>query len=313
VGSEMCIRDRLYLAAMLMGVGYMLIHIAAQNAIGNMSTPHNRTQHFSWLTLGFSAAGLLGPLLAGLAIDHGSFQIAYQILGGLSVLVLLLAALIRVSSDCAVEEMSASPDSAQANSALDLLWHNKNLREIYWLGILLAAARDLFLFVVPVLGHQRGFSATSIGLVLAAFSLGSFLVRMCVPQLVTRFCEWRMLLVAFVISAVSFVVLPFISQALLMMSLALMLGLGQGVSQPNMLALLHRATPRGRGAEAIGIRVTIGNACQLSLPLAFGAALGGVGMLPIFLGMSAMVATGMPAIWRKLQAGQGFESAALAA
>jgi hypothetical protein len=83
------------------------------------------------------------------------------------------------------------------------------------------------------------------------------------------------------------------------MVIAAILGLAVGSSQPNMLALLHHAAPAGRAAEAVGVRVTIGNACQVVLPLAFGGAGAALGLPAVFWAMSAMIGAGVPLAWRK--------------
>ena len=75
---------------------------------------------------------------------------------------------------------------------------------------------------------------------------------------------------------------------------AAVLGLALGTSQPNVLALLHSIAPPGRGAEAIGIRATIGNASSVMMPLAFGAAGATLGMFVVFWGLSLAIAAGVP-------------------
>ena len=77
------------------------------------------------------------------------------------------------------------------------------------------------------------------------------------------------------------------------------LGLALGTGQPNVLALLHQCAPPGRGAEAIGIRATIGNASSAMLPLAFGAAGATLGLFAVFWGLGALIACGIPLAARK--------------
>ena len=77
------------------------------------------------------------------------------------------------------------------------------------------------------------------------------------------------------------------------------LGLALGTGQPNVLALLHHNAPAGRGAEAIGIRATIGNASAVMLPIAFGAAGTALGQFAVFWGLAAIIACGVPLAARK--------------
>lgn len=83
---------------------------------------------------------------------------------------------------------------------------------------------------------------------------------------------------------------------------AAVLGLALGTGQPNVLALLHTMAPAGRGAEAIGIRATIGNASSIMMPIAFGAAGAAVGMFVVFWSLSLAIATGIPLAVSKARA-----------
>jgi hypothetical protein len=84
-----------------------------------------------------------------------------------------------------------------------------------------------------------------------------------------------------------------------LMAVAALLGLAVGSSQSNVLTLLHDTAPAGRGAEAVGIRSTIGNASQVVLPVAFGAAGAALGLFPVFWSVAAAIALGMPVAWRQ--------------
>jgi MFS family permease len=46
--------ESLYVASVLLGSGFMLVHVAINNGVGNVTTPDNRTRAFTYLALGFS-------------------------------------------------------------------------------------------------------------------------------------------------------------------------------------------------------------------------------------------------------------------
>jgi cyanate permease len=52
---------------------------------------------------------------------------------------------------------------------------------------------DVHAFAVPVLGHERGFSASTIGLILGTFTLAVTGVRLLVPLLAHRIDEVKVL------------------------------------------------------------------------------------------------------------------------
>jgi predicted MFS family arabinose efflux permease len=287
----------LYLAVVLIGTGFMAIHIGSQHAVGAMSTAETRSANFGWLAIGFSISSFFGPVTAGLVIDHAKFSVAYAVCCGFAILALGLT----VCSDLNRVRLPHQTGEREPAGALDLL-RNPEMRRIYLIGILLAAAWDLFTFVTPIHGTRLGFSASTIGLILGAFSAASFAVRLAMPRIARSYSEWQVLTGALVLTVLCYALFPFLQHPFSLMAVAAGLGLALGSGQPNALALLHHAAPAGRGGEAIGIRATIGNASQVAMPLAFGIVGATMGLFVVFWGMGAMIAVGVPLAWRKATA-----------
>lgn len=279
----------LYPAAMLIGTGFMAIFIGAQHAVGTLAPPGERTASYSRLSLGFSISSFTGPLIAGFVIDHSHYSIAYLTCGVFTLTAFLLSA----SGALSKLPGASAPVSLNKGSPLQLL-RDPEMRRIYTIGILLAAAWDMFTFVTPIRGSQLGYSASTIGMILATFAAATFLVRLAMPGIVRRYREWQVLTAALCVSAFCYLLFPFTEQPLSLAATAFVLGLALGTGQPNVLALLHTNAPPGRGAEAIGIRATIGNASSAFLPLAFGAAGATLGLFAVFWGLGAIIACGVP-------------------
>ncbi len=284
----------LYVAAILIGTGFMAIFIGTQHAVGTLAAPDQKAAGFSKLSVGFSISAFLGPLLAGFTIDHLSHAMAFVACGAFTLLALFIAS-GRALRDLPLQ---ASGHQRDKGSPLQLL-RDRDLRGVYMVGILLAAAWDLFTFVTPIRGTQLGFSASTIGMILASFSAATFVVRIAMPGIVRRFHEWQVLTGALCAAALCYALLPFMQQPLSMAAIAFALGLALGSGQPNVLALLHVGAPPGRGAEAIAIRASIGNLSAVSLPLAFGAAGATLGLFAVFWGLGAIIACGIPIAARR--------------
>jgi len=222
--------------------------------------------------------------------------VAYVMFAGCAACALLVA------SALGRRGLALPPDPPSAGSGGSGAFHllaAPQMRAIYAVGILLAAAWDLFTFVLPIHGTRLGFSASTIGLILGCFAVATFIVRLAMPWLMRRLNEWQILLGALLLSALCYAAFPLLRTPAALMLAAAALGLAVGASQPNMLALLHRHAPPGRVGEAFGVRVTIGNACQVALPLAFGAAGAALGMGIVFWSMAALIGSGVPLAWRR--------------
>jgi hypothetical protein len=70
------------------------------------------------------------------------------------------------------------------------------------------------------------------------------------------------------------------------------LGLGLGAAQPTVMALLSTHAPPGRMGEVTGVRMSLLQTMAVAVPLAFGALGTGIGLVPVFWGVGACLATG---------------------
>ena len=284
----------LYLAAVLIGTGFMAIFIATQYAVGTLLEGEEKTAGFSQLAVGFSVSAFIGPMLAGFTIDHAGHTMAFLVCSVFTLFAFVIA------SGSTLRNLPAqhTTHARTRRGALELLRH-RELRGLYFVGITLAAAWDLFTFMVPVRGTQLGFSASTIGLILACFSVATFTVRLAMPWIVRRYHEWQILGVTLSAAALCYAALPFTQHALTMALAAFGLGLALGSGQPNVLALLHSGAPAGRGAEAIAIRASLGNLSSVSLPMAYGAVGATLGPFAVFWGLGALIACAVPVAARR--------------
>jgi MFS family permease len=284
----------LYLATVFIGTGFMAVQVVSQHTAGAMSVAEKRSTNFSWLALGYSISGFCGPVIAGFLIDHARYSASYLAFCSLGLTALTLTLRGRLKHI----RLPGHDHETATGSALGLL-RDDEMRRIYFVGTLLSSAWDLFTFVLPIHGSRLGFSASTIGLILGCFSAATFTVRLAMPWISSRYSEWQVLGSALSLAALCYALFPLMGQPITLMAVAATLGLAVGSSQPNMLALLHHTAPPGRAAEAVGVRITIGNACQVLLPLAFGGASAALGLSAVFWGMSAMIGSGAPLAWSK--------------
>jgi predicted MFS family arabinose efflux permease len=292
----------LYPAVLMIGTGFLAIHVSVQHAVGAMSDANTTSVNFSWLALGYSISSFCGPVIAGFVIEHLRHNIAYGVAAAFAFAALIL--MLRGNlKNIKATETTAMPSDGQSSSVMELL-RDEEMRRIYLVSILLGSAWDLFNFVMPIHGSHLGFSASTIGLILGCFSGATIVVRLAMQWLSRHYSEWQILASALVLALICYAIFPFMKTPMSIMIVTAALGLALGSSQPNVLALLHHASPAGRAAEAVGIRVTISNASQVVLPLAFGAAGAALGLFAIFWGMGAMIGYGVPIAWRRAYEGE---------
>lgn len=281
--------DALYVASVLIGSGFMMYQVAAQHIVGYIGKPEDRPVNFSLSALGFSISGFAGPMIAGFGIDEFGHTFTFAVLAAFPLVPMAVLGLNRLRLP--QPHAHASPP-APGRSVADLLRH-RDLRPVFITSALLAAAWDMFTFAIPIYGSREiGLSASSIGLVLGTFSAATFVIRGLLPAISRRLTAWPLLAASLAIAGASFFLFPLLERAGLLMGVAFLLGLGLGMSQPMVMSLLHNAVPAGRVGEAIGVRMTLVNISQITIPLLFGALGTALGMLPVFWATAVLLSGG---------------------
>jgi len=277
----------LFISAALVGVSFMLYQVPAQNATGELGHPSERMQNFSLLALGYSVSGFVGPLAAGLTIDHGGFAHAFALLAVLP----LIAAGVLARGMRTLPGPHPAHKTLRSGGPIELLKHPK-LRRVFLVNFLLAMGWDLHTIVIPVYGEQRGLSASQIGLILASFAVATFIVRFSMRWIVRRWSEREVLSIALVIAGFVYMLYPFSTTASTLMALSFSLGLGLGMSQPMVMSLLHTHAPPGRMGEAAGVRMSLVQTSSVGVPLIFGALGATIGLTPVFWSVGLCLAAG---------------------
>jgi MFS family permease len=275
----------LCLAAAGTGMGTNTGMLTIQRTAGHTAgSATERVRIFSWLGVAPSFSNVVGPVAAGLMIDWGGFVAAYALLLALPVITLVSARLVPRQAPWGVAE-------AEQRAAWDLL-RLPAFRRLLWVNGLLAMCWDVHTFAVPVLGHERGFSAGTIGLILGAFTLSVTLVRLAIPLLAHRLHEATVVRSAMVGCGLVFALYPLAPSPLWMGVCAVLLGLALGSVQPMVMSLLHDVTPGERHGEALALRSMVINASSTALPLLFGASGALVGAAALFWAAGGAVGAG---------------------
>jgi predicted MFS family arabinose efflux permease len=276
----------LFVAAALSGVSFMAFQVATQYATGEMGPPGARTRNYGLLAVGYSTSSILGPLVAGLTIDHAGFRPAFAVLS----LMPLLPIAVLASNRIALPGPHPA-HAAHVRRALDLLG-NRTLLRVFVINGMTAVAWELHTLFVPIYGNSIGLSASSVGLILAAFASATFTIRLAMPVIAKRLPEHRVLTLALYVAAAVYLAIPFSRDASTLMLLSFCLGLGLGMGQPMVMSLLHSLAPAGRMGETAGGRMSLMNSMSVAVPLVFGAVGSSVGLSPVLWAVSVLLAAG---------------------
>lgn len=276
-----------YAGAALTGAAFIFLQVATHALTGALGEGAARTRNFSVFALGMSVTDFLGPVVAGLAIDHLDHRKAFLCLGASTV----VAVLVVLYFFRRMPRTTHASGGGQAQRALDLVGI-PDLRRILLASGLVMTGIDLFQLYLPLYGHSIGMSATAIGLVMGACAAAGFAVRTAIPALVKRFTEERALLYSLFLSAAAFSLIPVFSHAWVLGAVAFGLGLGLGLGQPLTLVLTYNFSPAGRAGEALGLRLTVSNLIHVVMPVLFGTMGSALGLSWVFWITAAILVIG---------------------
>lgn len=304
------------LGALLMGGGSNIGLITVQRSASRAARDQTeRVQVFSWLGLAPALSNMIGASAAGVLIDAAGFRGAFAALMLMPLAALACARAVPrdampqatagaeaeagagatgagpkpAASSATKAAATAAAADAASPSLLASAWQLLRLPGIaplLALNWVLSACWDVHGFAVPILGHERGFSASTIGFVLGVFPLAVSLVRLAIPLLASRLQPRRVLLVTMLASACVFGVYPLTRTPAAMAACAVALGLALGAVQPMIMSTLHMLTPHERHGEAIALRSMAINASSMAMPLLFGALGAAVGVAMLFWAMA---------------------------
>ena len=278
-------------SALLTGGATGAASIALQRHVGRAAeNPTELKQVFSWLAIGPAVSNFVGPLCAGLMIDHAGFRAAF-----------LLLAIFPLVGWFWVQSTKELPPVIRAEGehhgpAWNLL-REPMFRRLLMVNWLLSSCWDVHTFVVPVLGHERGLSASVIGTILGAFAVAATLVRVALPMVAARLREWAVVSGAMAATAVLFAIYPFLHSPLAMGMCSVLLGTALGTVQPMIMSTLHQITPEARHGEAVALRIMAINGSSVAMPMLFGVAGAVIGISGVFWAVGLAVGAGTRLAW----------------
>ena len=290
----------LCVSALLTGGATGAAVIALQRHVGRAANGAlELRQVFSWLAIGPALSNFVGPFSAGLLIDHAGptagsqwgYRAAFLLMAVLPLAGWFLVQRTREPPAVLTDTITGQP------KAWDLLQDAK-FRRLMLVNWFLSSCWDVHTFVVPVLGFERGISASVIGSILGAFALAAAAIRLLMPVIAAHLSEWKVLVAAMLSTAVLFAVYPLMPSALAMGACSVLLGFALGAVQPMIMSMLHQITPDARHGEALGLRLMVINASSVVMPVLFGTAGAVAGVAVVFWVVGAAVGVGSRAAWQ---------------
>ena len=261
----------LYAASVLLGLWGVIQVVPVQSLMAVVSPPERVARDLSHLNTLAWLTAVIGPLVAGLAVDalgHGLASLAL-----LPLVLATLGAVARWGRLLPRGQRGRGPAAGLGDALRD-----RALRPMFMLSMLVQIAMDLFPFFLPLVGHERGLSASAIGTVTAISAIGAIPSALILPQLGTRASGMVLLGGSFVLCALSYLLLPLSGGMALLVAASLVYGLGIGGAHSLVSLLMFRRAPKERIGAIMGTRMMLNHVVKVIGPAAFGGLAGALGL-----------------------------------
>ncbi len=273
----------LFIVAPLMGTFNSMFQMTTHQTVGRYGTPQDRANNFSTQALAISMATFLGPLSAGIAIDHLGYANAFFVTAafGFTPMAAVWMGLLKFPEKSVKKREEPTPVSGWA------LLKDHELRRAYIAAASNNAIWSIWGFMLPLYGHSISLSATAIGTLAACLSGGTVVVRLFSRALVRRYQPWPLIVISHILIGAGFMLIPFTQVYSVLVSLAFIMGIGLGLAGPLSTTVMYDASPPDKVGEVIGLRMTMANLAQTFVPLLSGAVGAALGVGPVYWAVAA--------------------------
>ncbi|WP_372965691.1 MFS transporter [Marinobacter sp.] len=258
----------LVLAQLVVGVAHMVMILAGQSVVSGLGQGKVLERYFGWYTTCLSAGQLIGPLLAGWLLDTRGSMLTFLVTGAVALLTLV--------SGCGLTGSArlghpARREAVGYRAQLRLMRKNPGVQVSIALTVAVVFALSAHGTFLPVYLENLDVSATTIGALVSLRALSAMVVRPFMSTVI----DWlggrvRAMVISALLVAVGLMLTGLVEGVVLLGLLAVLVGVGSGVSQPLSMVVLAESVHPDQRSGAWGVRLMGNRAVQFLAPLSLG-------------------------------------------
>jgi MFS family permease len=262
----------------LHGVASAMVVPIALAYIGEISPKGEEGKFLGTFNIALFFGFGMGPLLGGVVTDNISQSASFLAMGGLSFISFLSILFFLPVSVRQKTRLSGKQFSFK------LLLKDRLLQGLFIFRAFYAFGRGLVVTFLPILAISHRVNLTQIGLLISSTILLNSVLQYPFGKIADRYDKKKLLLLGSGISAVMLFLIPLGDNFLKLFLIALVLGIGGGISMPAGTALAAVVGKRRSSmGSTMGIYSMAMSAGLIFGPLTGGAIQGAWGIAPVFL------------------------------
>jgi len=278
----------------LLGGANIGFAVAAQATVASVSPPRDRLTNFGYYSLWSSGGAVLGPIVGGAIAGQFGYVAGF-----------LLAGALMVPSFAFTKALRAVTPTPRTVVSLPNAYHLvrpilrcPGIPGVLFISFTIVAAQTLQQSFYPIYMSRVGLSQTQVGVVFAAMSLSSMLVR----SLLLPGTEWfgtpGLVLVATGLMALSLGITPLLYGFWPLAGAGALMGAGTGLGFPLTMNLMTAPVPSELHGVAFGVRQAVQRVATVISPMFFSAVIAVQGLRAGFVAGALILVAAMPIIAR---------------
>lgn len=278
------------IAVAALGTSQLLCMIGAQAMFANRSPSGNYERFFGLYTFSAALGQLFGPLIGSLVSgSHGVLPKStnHAFLAATILAAVAVVPLLRNFSFGPTVGVSAKESREQVSFGSVL--NNPGMKLAMFTSLAISSSVDVLVVFLPVFGKERGFSSSSIGIVLAIRALASMASRVYLGKMTEAIGFWRLLLGSIAISSTACVVATSAHHVLFLYIVIGIAGFSLGVGQPMTMAWVSRLSKDPERSFTISVRLAGNRFGQFLLPALAGVIAGPLGASAVFVALALLM------------------------
>ncbi|KPQ29554.1 MAG: Nitrate/nitrite transporter [Marinobacter excellens HL-55] len=258
----------LVLGQLLVGLAHLQMVLSAQTIISNLGTGPRLEKYFGWYATWLSGGQVVGPLLAGALLKSSGTDYVFLVMTGFALVSGLVA--LRLTGQ-ARERIAITRKQAGFRAQWQLMRANQGVQLSVLVTVLGMFALGVYGSYLPVYLESLAISPLVIGVLVSLRAGVSMLIRPFMANMIAL-AGGRENTVLFSLAtlAAGIALLGMSEQVILMGLLAVLVGIGSGLTQPLSMVILAESVDRQKRAGALGMRLMANRAIHFLAPLMFG-------------------------------------------
>jgi MFS family permease len=279
-------------ATALAGVAHLSNVAASQAMVANRSAMNLQDQNFGYFSFATSLGHSVGPILGGLIAGSAGVLPRSSTSAFIFAALLALLSLVPFFLFKSIKEVRTQQerDAAGAIKARDVL-SRPGIKPAIWTSLSVAAANDVLVVILPLVGTEKGISPVVIGAILSIRSAAAMISRFLLGRLTKSYGSARTMNYSIFFSALFLFASIYANSSIALCLAMAIVGFLLGIGQPLTMSIVSKKTPSQERAMAISIRLFGNRIGQFLVPLAAGALAAPFGASSVFIGLGILVAS----------------------